>query len=412
MISLERDLPIPEFLQEDANTIHERMLEKAPPGVSIIEGDFFWDNTRPAAEEKAELVQMKLQNVLKLAFPQTSHGIYLEYLGECKGVFKNPATYATGVIKVKGKPKTVIEKGKIAGTPATDEKESIEFEFIETKTIEESGFTNIKAKCLVPGTIGNVFPNTITVLITPINGIESITNEEVFKGGTDLEDEEHYRERVLEEYKNEATSGNDAHYIKWAKEVDGVGYAWIFPEWNGAGTVKVLIADKNGKLASNDLINKVQKYIAPYGKNRGGKAPIGALVTVGTLIYRAINIDVYNLKATNLEVAKNYIINELNNYFNKIIKKDSINLKSIESLIINMQGVEDFSHILLNGDIRNVLLDAESKPILGQINFLNGDVGNPNEGSNKITIIQSFASLDNVILKHGIYTPKEGGIKC
>lgn len=104
---MKRELLIPDFLKEDADTVHERMLEKAPPNVSIIEGDFYWDNTRPAAEEKASLMQVQLQNMLRLAFPQTSYGVWLEYLGECKGVFKNLPTKAIGVIKIIGR-KTLI----------------------------------------------------------------------------------------------------------------------------------------------------------------------------------------------------------------------------------------------------------------------------------------------------------------
>ena len=68
------------------------MLEKAPPGISTKEGDFFWDATRPTAIEKAELVQLKLQHFLRLCFPQTSYGQYLDFLGEMKGVFRHPAT--------------------------------------------------------------------------------------------------------------------------------------------------------------------------------------------------------------------------------------------------------------------------------------------------------------------------------
>lgn len=146
-----KDLVIPDFLNEDADMIHERMLQKAPDGVSTIEGDFFWDNTRPAAEEKAELIQLKLQNILRLAFTQTSYGQSLDFIGECAGVFKNPATKAIGTIKVKGVPGTVIQEGYLVGTTGTDEKESIEFEFTETKVIDEIGIAYVSAKCIKEG---------------------------------------------------------------------------------------------------------------------------------------------------------------------------------------------------------------------------------------------------------------------
>ena len=94
---MERDLPMPSFLNETVDDIHERMLEKAPPGVNTIEGDFFWDNTRPTAEEVSRVKNIDMNYILKMAFPQTSYGKYLEYLGECKGIFKNPPTKSVGV---------------------------------------------------------------------------------------------------------------------------------------------------------------------------------------------------------------------------------------------------------------------------------------------------------------------------
>jgi uncharacterized phage protein gp47/JayE len=74
---LERNLNIPDFLEETEEEIHTRMLQRAPDDVSTLEGDFYWDTTKPTADVASEQ-QMKLINVLKLAFPQTSYGEYLE----------------------------------------------------------------------------------------------------------------------------------------------------------------------------------------------------------------------------------------------------------------------------------------------------------------------------------------------
>ncbi|ASN68298.1 putative baseplate J family protein [uncultured Caudovirales phage] len=341
------------------------MLSKAPLDVSTIEGDFFWDNTRPTAEEKAELLQKALQGVLKLAFPQTSYGKYLEYLGECKNVFKNSPTKSTGIIKVKGKPGTLIQLGKIASTASTDTKQSIEFEFTETKTIDATGIANINAKCLAEGSIGNVLANTITVLSIPINGVESVTNEESFQGGTDIEDEEAYRERLLEAEKENQLSGADADYIKWAKEVDGVGHAYVIPEWDGPGTVKVLILDKNGKPATQDIIDSVQTYIAPIvpkGQNRGGKAPVGAIVTIATPSILSINIKaIFQFdEGYNHSVILNTLKDRINEYLVTVEMGGTIMYKAIDtivgSMLINKEGVKDYSNLTINDESSNIKL--------------------------------------------------------
>ncbi|QDY32657.1 baseplate J/gp47 family protein [Clostridium sporogenes] len=362
---MKSDLPIPEFLNVTADDIHERMLEKAPPGVSTIEGDFFWDNTRPTAEEKAELVQLKLQNILRLAFTQTSYGPWLEFNGECAGVFKNLTTKSVGVITIKGKPGTVIKKGDIVGTPATDEKESIEYEFTETKVIDETEITYINAKCLKEGTIGNALPNTITVLISNITGIENITNEEVFKGGTDIENEEHFRERVMEAEKEEQLSGADGDYVRWAKEVPGVGYAYVDAEWNGPGTTKVLILDKNGQTATNELIKAVKDYIYPDklpGQNRGGKAPVGAIVTIVTPSILNINIQAsfqFEEGFSSADILNN-LKDKINKYLSTIPIGGTVIYKAINTIIgsvlLEKQGINDYNNLTVNEGTSNIKL--------------------------------------------------------
>src|SRR5690606_1979780 len=122
------ELPIPDYLNENEETIHRRMLEKAPPGIDTSEGSFFWDATRPGAIEKAQLVQLTLQNLLQIFFVQTSYGQYLDYLGQVKGVTRLPATPSTGKVKFTGQPGTLIK----AGTRVSTNSPAIIFETTES----------------------------------------------------------------------------------------------------------------------------------------------------------------------------------------------------------------------------------------------------------------------------------------
>ncbi|NMS91954.1 baseplate J/gp47 family protein [Clostridioides difficile] len=365
---MERELPIPVFLTEDEEVIHERMLSNFQD-VSTLEGDFIYDATRPTAEEITQLKQLGLQNNLKIAFPQTSYGTYLEWLGECKGVFKNQPTKATGVITFTGMQGAIITKGTIVTTIATDEKQSIEFELLETKTIGENETVDIKAECRETGTIGNVSQNTVTVLLGSINGIKSVTNKEDLKGGTDIEDEEHFRERVLVSEQEDRLSGASSDYIRWAKEVDGVGYAYVVPEWNGAGTVKVLILDKNRKAATQELIDKVQEYIYPLniseGENRDGKAPIGAIVTIATPQTLLINVKAsfVFLNGFSQETVLNILKNKIDKYLDKIDIGGTVSYNAIYALTGSMmltdEGIQDFSNLTINDGTTNIILNDQ-----------------------------------------------------
>lgn len=358
-------LEMPDFLKESAEEIHNRMLKDAPKDINLVEGDIFWDATRPTAEEKAELTQMKLQNILRIAFPQTSYGQYLEFLGEMKGVFKLSPTKSTGIIKIYGAEDTLIEKGTVVGTIATDDRPSIEFTIDRTEQIGAEGYVETPATSVRTGVIGNVSKNTIIILNKSLNGVTSITNEVEFKNGTEIESEESFRERVLEAYRNEPLSGAKRDYIRWARQVDGVGNVYVRPEWNGAGSVKVLILDSNDNTANQNLIDKVQNHISPTPGKGERLAPIGATVTVVTPITVDINItaDFILDNGFKKEDVVEKIKKDISTYLQMISIGGSVNYKAIEgilgSMIIKKEGILDYTSLLINNAKTNISLKDE-----------------------------------------------------
>lgn len=72
-------------------------------------------------------------------------------------------------------------------------------------------------------------------------------------------------DRFLADLQDPPAGGNEADYVRWAKEVDGVGSAWCVPCGNGAGTVDVLISADEEETGSEepteDLLDEVHAYI-------------------------------------------------------------------------------------------------------------------------------------------------------
>lgn len=368
------ELSIPDFLQEDEETIHRRMLEKAPPGISIKEGDFFWDATRPTAIEKAELVQIKLQHFLRLAFPQTSYGQYLDFLGEMKGVFRRPAISATGTVIFMGQPGTVIPAGFVVLTEAAGPSPAIEFQTKERAQIGEDGTVTVTAECLEPGTVGNVTANTITLLSEPIAGVTSVINPEPFSGGTEAEDDESFRERILAAY-DEPLSGAKKDYIRWAKEVPGVGAVYVIPLWDGPGTVKVLITDSNDQPANQELIDAVQAHIAPDGNLGGGLAPIGADVTVDAPEVFVIDIafSLFLKDGYDAEIVVENIKTRLRDFMAGFELNtgdqppERITVTRVGHEILSVDGVADYASLTLNGNDEYVEIPVAKIPVLGEV---------------------------------------------
>src|SRR5690606_15021761 len=142
------------------------------------------------------------------------------------------------------------------------------------------------------GTVGNVPAGAIQVLVSTVSGVTAGTNEEATTGGTEEEDDEAYRFRIMNRNQNKSLSGAKRDYERWAMEVPGVCSVKVLPEADGPGTVKVLVIDADGQPAKEAIIQAVQQHIAPNGRGGDGLAPIGALVTVAAPVVRTINVSV------------------------------------------------------------------------------------------------------------------------
>lgn len=369
-----KEFPIPKEYKKDVEDIHGEMLKVFTEDISTIPGEFAYDATRGSAEQIAMLREMMIHFLLMRAFTQTSDGEYLDLLGDMRAVWRKKATKSTGYVIFYGKPGTIIPKGTIVSTEASENVNSINFITLEMGEIEND-YVKVLAECMTAGNVGNVKPSSVKVLVSEINDVSRVSNDE-FKNGTDIEDDESLRDRVQMAEREEQLSGADVDYERWAKEVDGVGYAYCRETWNGPGTVKVHILDKNRKPASSELIAKVKEYIWPDLKsgqvNRGGKAPTGIKecifdtpkiknIIVGGDIVVSSDFDSKGV----LDRLKTLI----NKYFDKIDIYGTISYNMVTSIIgvlmVNDMGVEDFSNVTLNGLKENIKLDSELASVTG-----------------------------------------------
>lgn len=369
-----KEMPIPDFLQETEDEIHQRMLRGFPADISTAEGSFAWDATRPTAIEKAEMVSMKLIEVLKTALPQYSYGQWLRYLGVLRSIFEKEATKAGTTIRVEAVPGTPIPAGTIAIVPSDGTQEVIEFKTLERGDVDGTEVIDLQVEAVKAGISGNVDAGTIIAFVTSINGVKSVINPEPATGGTEPEDDESFRERLLDAYQNPPLSGAKRDYERWAKEVPGVGNVIVLPEWDGPSTVKVIIEDANGALANQTLIDNVQAYIAPDGRNGGGKAPIGALVTVTTWIEKEINVSYTGFFKEGFDPI------EVNNAFIQVLKQyysqigtggvgGVVEYKKIDAMLTLVPGIEDFYDLLVNDDTEDIPISSDERAISGTVTF-------------------------------------------
>lgn len=135
---------------------------------------------------------------LKQCFPQTATGDYLEKHAFLRGLSRNGAAKAEGIIRFTlravSPSATVIPAGTICLTAGL-----VEFETVETGTIPAGSlYADVAARAVAAGSSGNVAAGTIRSMAVAPTGVAVCSNLAAFSGGTGEEDDESLRERVLE----------------------------------------------------------------------------------------------------------------------------------------------------------------------------------------------------------------------
>lgn len=120
---------------------------------------------------------------------------------------------------------------------------------------------------------------------TPLPGIEAIATATVEVAGTDREPDDPYRQRILTFMRSPVGPGSVSDYeAEVINAFEGqVGSVYIEPQWDGPGTVRVLILGPDNTIPSPTLVAQVQAHLDAW-------APIGASVTVQ--IPAIIHVDV------------------------------------------------------------------------------------------------------------------------
>jgi uncharacterized phage protein gp47/JayE len=375
-------MSIPEFVppsflnDQDAETIHKRMMENLPPDIDDMENGFPWDFTKPTALEKAEMLEFHLVETLKIMFPMWAYDEWLDYHAKGRGITRKPANAASGELLITGIPGTTIPAGFKFAAPATADSPAIEYQTTEKYTIGEDGTVRVQITAVEPGIKGNVPSNTVTLMMTPIKGITSVTNEAAITGGTEVESDDELRNRIMEiDAASEASFvGSDDDYKRWAEEVPGVGTALVMPEWAGPGTVKVVVIDANGQPANQAIITAVYNNIMSPDDRLQRKAPIGATVTVEAPTAKEINYSfTLELKAgENQETVLERFKAQLRTYYVEAKKEGVVRYNRVSSILTNTEGVKDFTGLTMNGGTANIELEEDEYPVTGAIDPTGG----------------------------------------
>lgn len=325
------------------------------------EGSFARTLVAPAAYELWKYYTA-LEGVPDMLFVSDQSGSYIDKKAADFGILRKAGVNASAVVSFTGTAGTILPAGKAF---LTEDGLLYLLEGQVTLSAEGSGSGVLLAA--EAGAKYNVSAGEIKLQQSPLSGLTAFSAGAA-SGGVDPETDAQLVERYYEYLQRPATSGNVYQYEQWAKSVSGVGKAKVFPLWNGAGTVKVVICSEGYGTAPAETVSACASYIESV-------RPIGASVTVesASALSLTVSAAVKVTAATTLTAVKAAFEKELTDYLRSLaFEKAEVVYARVGFLLLDIEGVTDYSDLLLNGKAQNVTIGDTQIPSLSEVTLRAG----------------------------------------
>lgn len=184
--------------------------------------------------------------VARQCFPQSALGEYLDRHAQLRGLVRRGAEKARGVLRFQVETAVGADLAIPAGTVCMT---AAQVRFETTKeAILVAGETAVEvpAQALESGTSGNVAANTVLAMAVVPVGISRCGNPAAFFGGTDEENDQELRQRVLETFRRMPNGANAAFYEQEVMSFPQVAATVVLPRNRGAGTVDIVVSTAEG----------------------------------------------------------------------------------------------------------------------------------------------------------------------
>lgn len=295
-----------------------------------------------------------LEGIPDMIFVNENSGIYIDRKAADYGITRKPGTKAEAALSLTGRAGLTVPSGKVFLT-----EDGLAYLLQEQVILDSSGNGNGRLAAQETGSDYNQPAGAICRQQSTLSGLSSFSSGAA-SGGVNMETDAQLLDRYYDYIRKPATSGNVYQYEQWAKSVTGVGEARVFPLWNGAGTVKVVISDENYGVAPQATISACAAYLEQV-------RPIGADVTVTSASELDLNVTatvVIDASTTTADV-KTQFTQSMNDYLRSItFQKDEVIYNRVLFLLLDIPGVQDVSTMTINGTTENITVDDMEIPTL------------------------------------------------
>jgi phage-related baseplate assembly protein len=202
------------------------------------------------------------QNLLKYA-----EGTFLDNIGARVGAIRLEASPALTTVRF---TLSDVQQNAIA-IPQGTRISNGENVFFATKSYAEipigSMEIDVEVFCLENGIVGNDFTSgQINVLVDPIPYVESVRNLTKTQGGSEIESDKDFRERIISKPESFSVAGPSGAYEFFAKEFNSAIQDVNVSSVPGSGIVDVTFILKDGEIPGPSLIGEVETHLSDKTK--------------------------------------------------------------------------------------------------------------------------------------------------
>ncbi len=206
------------------------------------------------------------------------------------GITAGAPKYAAGPVTLTGSAGAFVAAGTIL-----QRADQVSYIIADETTFTGTSAT-VQVTCQTVGAAGNAIAGTALSFVSPVSGVSSaaVVAAPGITGGSDEEDKEVLRARILDRIQEPPRGGADPDYKKWVKEVFPAAKVWVYPLWMGAGTVGVAFIhpDRDDVIPTSAEVDQVTAYI------QDGRRPVTANVYVFAPIADPIAYQIHLVPAT------------------------------------------------------------------------------------------------------------------
>ncbi|MGM9552547.1 MAG: baseplate J/gp47 family protein [Clostridia bacterium] len=288
------------------------------------------------------------------AFVITASGTYMDKAAAILGVERKAATKA--IVRIEGD--TGYNEGDVFYTS--------DCEYVVISVNDDYYL----AECQTPGIKGNEYIGEVMAKVDKSSAIMSITK--IISPGEDVEDDDTFRERYIEQLRNPVCAANIAYYRNAIKSFANVGGIRVVPVADGIGTVKVIITSSDYSVAPDELVKYVKETLDPEETSGQGTGllPIGHSVTVESV--EMVDIDIV-LELEPASKTKGYL-RQARTYLPVILKELNKTWDKQDRIVLRDRVIEDYFFGLGATDVNVISINGEPNRITLKENQLVGGV--------------------------------------